>query len=170
MKELLELGLDVKQADSAGNTPLHLLLQFHQVPETPGSRRWRQATLADFEPLMQMLLDAGADVDAQNHDGDTPLVLALHGRIWDVAGFLLDKTQNPTFTTKEGYNLVHLAFVVPGSNQLELDLTDERRAFIERAVAKGVDPRQKLGGGSSLVEIAQQNGANELAEYLTQLK
>jgi ankyrin repeat protein len=170
VKELLELGLDAKQADSAGDTPLHRVLQYSQVPESPGAARWRQATLADFQPLLQMLLDAGADVDAQNHDGDTPLVLALNGRLWDVAAFLLDKTENPTFTTRQGYNLVHLAFVVPGTTQVELELTDGRRAFVDRAAAKGVDPRQKLPGGDTLVEIAQQNGANELAEYLIEVK
>ncbi len=170
VQELIRFGLDVKRADSAGNTPLHLLLQLHQVPESPGARRWRQATLADLEPTMQALLAAGADVDAVNHDGVTPLVLALQGQMWDVAVFVVEKTQKPTFTTREGNNLVHLAFVVPGSSQVALELTDGRRAYVERAVAKGVDPRQKLGGDATLVEIAQRNGATELAEYLTQLK
>jgi antitoxin component YwqK of YwqJK toxin-antitoxin module len=170
VQQLIALGLDVKQADSVGNTPLHLLLRSNQVPEVSGGARWRQATLADVEPTLQALLAAGADVDALNHDGVTPLVLALHGQMWDVAVFLLDKTQDPTFTTKEGYNLVHLAFVVPGTSQVDLALTAERRTYVERAVAKGVDPRQKLGGDASLEEIAQRNGATELAEFLIQLK
>lgn len=170
IKELIALGLDVKRADSTGNTALHLLMNFHQIPEVPGGARWRQATLADLEPTMQALLAAGADVDAVNHDGITPLVLALQGRMWDVAAFLVDKTRNPAFTTREGYNLVHLAFVVPGSSQVDLELDDGRRAYVERAVARGVDPRQALGGDASLAELAQRNGATELAEYLTQLK
>jgi len=170
VEELIGLGLDAKQADSAGNTALHLLLINDQVPEVPGGARWRQATLADYAPIMQVLLAAGADVDAPNHDGVTPLVLALQGRMFDVAAFLLDKTSNPGFTTREGYNLVHLAFVVPGTTQIDLELTDQRRAYVERAVAKGVDPGQKLGNDAPLAEIAQRNGAPELAAFLTQLK
>ncbi len=153
-----------------GETPMHLLLKANQVPEVPGGARWRQATLADFEPVLQPLLAAGAGVDAVNHDGVTPLVLALYGQMWDVAVFLLDKTSNPAFKTKEGYDLVQLAFVVPGTSQIDLELTDGRRAYLERAVAKGVDPHQKLPGDATLVEIAQRNGATELAEYLTRLK
>jgi ankyrin repeat protein len=168
--ELIGLGLDVKQADSAGNTALHLLMNLNQIPEAPGAQRWRQTTLADLEPTMQALLAAGADVDAVNHDGLTPLVLALHARMWDVAAVLVDETGNPAFTTSEGHNLIHLAFVVPGTSQIDLELTDGRRAYVERAVAKGVDPRQKLGGDAPLAEIAQRNGATELAEYLTQMK
>jgi antitoxin component YwqK of YwqJK toxin-antitoxin module len=170
VQELIALGLDAKRADSAGNTPLHLLMNLHQIPEAPGAQRWRQATLADLEPTMSALLGAGADVDAVNHDGLTPLVLALRGQLWDVAAFVVEKTEKPTFTTKEGHNLIHLAFVVSGTSQIDLELTDGRRVYVERAVARGVDPRQRLGGDASLAEIAQRNGATELAEFLTQLK
>jgi hypothetical protein len=170
VEELIALGLDVKQADSAGNTPLHLLMNLSQIPEAPGGARWRKATLADFEPTLKALLAGGADVDAVNHDGVTPLVLSLHGQMWDVAVFLVDKTQKPAFTTTEGHNLVHLAFVVPGTSQIDLELTDGRRVYVERAVAKGVDPRQNLGGDTSLAEIARRNGATELAAFLDQLK
>ncbi len=76
---LLKLGLDAKLADNTGSTPLHLLLNYREVPDkTSRYGQKRKATVADLLPLrlIQMLLDGGADPDAQTLEGLTP---AMYG-------------------------------------------------------------------------------------------
>ncbi len=171
IKQLLDLGLDANLADTSGYTPLHLLMNYYQVPdETSRYGQKRQAKLADLMPIIQLLLDAGADPDAQTFEGLTPAMLALRAKMYDVAGALLERSKNPNLTDKKGYNLIHHALLVPGLNQFNLGLTDDIRAFIELAASKGVDPMQPVGAGDTLVSLAEQNGAIDLAQFLKQLK
>ncbi len=168
LKELLALGLDAKQADARGDTPLHLLLGWTQVRDaTTGASR--KVTLADIGPSVQSLLDAGADPDAQNSQGQTPIMLAVRSDLFDVATLLLEKSKNPTLVNKQGFNLVHIAFL-DTYDRFELEPSAETRAFVELLVKKGVDPHQKIGDGDSLKQIAEKNGAIDLAQYLAGLK
>jgi ankyrin repeat protein len=147
IKQLLALGIDANQGDTTGQTALHLLMNYYQVPdETSRYGQKRQAKLADLMPMIQMLLDAGGDPDAQTYEGLTPAMLALQARMYDVAGALLERSKNPGQPDKQGLNLIHRAFLVPGmNNQFSLELTDDIRAFVELAASKGVDPRAPIG-------------------------
>jgi antitoxin component YwqK of YwqJK toxin-antitoxin module len=167
LKELLDLGLDARQADQRGYTPLHHLLRSGQVRDP--ARGWRPATLADHQPLIDMLLAAGADVDAQDHEGFTPVMLALRARMWDVATALLERSTKPELASKEGYNLIHQVFVVPGVMQVDLELTDAKKAFVEAAVKKGVDPKAKLANGDTLQQVAEKNGAIDVAKFFAEI-
>ena len=57
-RTILDLGADVNQGDDRGNTPLH------------------DAVRAGFASVVEMLAAHGADLDALNDDGQTPLTLA----------------------------------------------------------------------------------------------
>ena len=57
-RTILDLGADVNQGDDRGNTPLH------------------DAVRAGFASVVEMLAAHGADLDAMNDDGQTPLTLA----------------------------------------------------------------------------------------------
>jgi len=59
--------------DEAGNTPLHLACRSGSVE------------------IANLLIDAGADINAVNSQGMTPLRTAIHARRADVAVLLLDK-------------------------------------------------------------------------------
>lgn len=171
IKQLLALGIDAKQADHSGATPLHLLMNLHRVRDK--SSRYgqvRKATLDDLQPTLQALLDAGADPDAQNSAGMSAAMLALQGGMYDVAGALIERSRNANLADKQGRNVIHHAFLVPGLNQYQLDLTDERKAFVKLAVSKGTDPAQTVGDNISLVELSKRNGAVEFAQFLTELK
>lgn len=53
---MLKAGLDLSERDSEGNTLLHLAVSY----------RWNREKL-------QLLVDAGAKVNARNYQGETPL-------------------------------------------------------------------------------------------------
>jgi hypothetical protein len=88
---------------------------------------------------------------------------------FDVASQMLEKTKAPTATTQEGFNLVHLAFLTPDKTQFNLRLDDKVKAFVQAAVAKGVDPNQKAGENPTMKEIALQAGAVDVAQFLSSL-
>jgi antitoxin component YwqK of YwqJK toxin-antitoxin module/ankyrin repeat protein len=171
IQSLIALGIDVKQADARGNTALHRLMNYYRVPdENNRYGAMRQAQRRDLEPMIRMLVDAGADPDAQAFDGKTAMIIALQTNMYDVAEALLEISKKPGQLDKAGLNVIHHAFMVPGLNQVRLDLPDDRKAFVEKAAKMGVDPAQPMGGGDTLIDIAEQNGAIELAQFLRQLK
>ena len=78
---LLSLGADVNVKDVAGYTPLHHCAQMYS----------NDVTLA----LAQILLKAGANVDAKNRFGDTPLMYATMASKFEVIQVLLDHGADP---------------------------------------------------------------------------
>lgn len=70
---LLANGADPRAADADGNTPLH-----HAARSTdPG--------------VAALLRDAAAEIDALNHDGQSPLAIACAAGNWRLARFLLER-------------------------------------------------------------------------------
>ena len=70
---LLANGADPRAVDASGNTPLH-----HAARSTdPG--------------VAALLRDAAAEIDALNHDGQTPLAIACAAGNWRLARFLLER-------------------------------------------------------------------------------
>ncbi len=172
VKTLIELGLNAGQADNAGHTPLHrLMFQTRVTDETSRYRQKRIATFADLKPYIELLTQGGASPDDAANDGATPIMLALQNQLFDVAAELLQSSKSPNQSDREGLNLVTRVFYNPYTRQFNLNMPAEARTFIELAVSKGVDPLQPVGdGGVNLVELAEKNGAIDLAIYLKNLK
>ena len=92
---LLEQGADPTLADSAGDTALH------------GIVRYTAATMA---PLLDGLLQAGADINHQNRHGQTPLIkTAYASTVRDaVAPLLLSRGADPNRQDYRGQTLLHI--------------------------------------------------------------
>jgi ankyrin repeat protein len=56
-----------------------------------------------------MLIERGADVTAQNNDGETPLHLALQRGQVDVARMLIERGADVTAQNNDGETPLHLA-------------------------------------------------------------
>lgn len=136
LKMMLDAGADVNMKDSAGSTPIQVLCDFSmsremrrelfgkavsaiegygmKVPEWYGNMPdERNGTSVD---MLDLLLAKGADVNAPNAAGYTPLVMALKGGKNDLALALLQAGADPKINSevklgpkKVTYNPINLA-------------------------------------------------------------
>ncbi|MBI2920125.1 MAG: ankyrin repeat domain-containing protein [Planctomycetes bacterium] len=89
---LIERGADVRARDAQGNTPLHRCA----APVAQEVRSWPKANLfadgAGQVKLIERLIRGGAEVNAQNGDGHTPLdVAAMSGALEHLRVLLANK-------------------------------------------------------------------------------
>lgn len=89
---LLEHGHSVSEVDAEQNTALHLAFSDDSF-----------AAAADVLEVVKLLVPAGADVNAANGNGDTPLHLAVrHRASMDIVDYLLGNGADPRRTNKSG--------------------------------------------------------------------
>lgn len=123
-KLLQKHGVDVNVRDSLGNTALHL---------------------AKDKSIASLLINAGAELNLQNVEGDTPLqmwhvlnvenftcftgpsdrleitgLFSDHRKLLEIISLLLDAGASPNIQNKHGYNSLHSLFVYGGIAGLNL--------------------------------------------------
>jgi ankyrin repeat protein len=109
-KVLLDHRARAKTEDVGGQTPLHLVLLGHQ-----NYKSWSMSShLEQVDPgravrFAQQLLERGADVNARNKDWETPLHLASHLRLHQMARFLLNHGADVNVKNSEGKTPLQLA-------------------------------------------------------------
>ena len=87
-------GANVRAKNRRGSEPLHAA-----AFGSPGSPRWDPAAQA---ATIASLIEAGADPNAQNMDGATPLHRAVRTRCAGAVRALLDHGANPAILNKNG--------------------------------------------------------------------
>ncbi|KAM9774909.1 transient receptor potential cation channel subfamily A member 1b [Syngnathus typhle] len=85
----------INLADGACQTPLH------------------KATIFDHVDLAGYLISLGADVNAVDCKGNSPLLLATSNGAWRTVALLLSKGANVNLTDRFGCNFLHLAILQP---------------------------------------------------------
>jgi len=86
---LLMNGADVAFADSEGNTPLHFAID----------RLGEETDLEEYDPIITLLLNHNAPVNAESHKGGTPLYVACSKDLAGVVKQLLDCKGDVGLTT-----------------------------------------------------------------------
>ncbi len=129
VQTLVEHGADVNAQGDDHKTPLLLaveedmcemtraLLIYGAEPNVKNDRGMtllHRSLLGDFVPandvpgLVQLFLESGADVNAQDYDHKTPLLLAIELGMADVAQILLEHGAEPNAVNDNGQTPLHL--------------------------------------------------------------
>ena len=96
MKKLIELGANIHAKDVAGYTPLHHCLT------GMGNSITRS--------MARELLQAGADPNAQNRFGNTPLMEPVQGFDLENIKLLLEFGADPDIDDNDGVSCRHIGF------------------------------------------------------------
>lgn len=94
IEKFLAQGADVNSRDSSGHTALLLSAQYGY---------------SELDEIFTLLLNKGADIDATNADGVTPLMASTNRNDTRAAIFLLAHQANVNLRNKEGDTALHIA-------------------------------------------------------------
>ena len=153
---LLAAGADPSSAKNRRcSQPLHYAADGYL--ENPSWNAKRQVA------MIRLLLKAGANIDAQDKNGATPLHRAVRTRCAAAVKCLLEAGADPTIRNKPGSTPFHLAVqnTGRGGSGSEKARTAQReilQAFLER----GVSPTLKDAKGKSVLEWAKSDWIREI--------
>jgi hypothetical protein len=145
---LLAAGADPNAAHNHRHgRPLH-----YAADGRPGGPDWyEQAQLK----TIRCLLDAGAEIDAQDKNGATALHRAVRTRCAAATHLLLEAGANPTLKNKPGSTPLHLAVQNTGRGGSGSDAAKQaQRSIIETILARGISPTLKDGKGKTVLDCA----------------
>jgi ankyrin repeat protein len=128
---LVAAGAEVAAGNRRGAQPLH-----YAADGGPGSRRWAPATQRD---TVLRLIAAGADPNAVDLGGVTPLHRAVRNRCADAVSALLEGGADPGRPNKRGSTPMQLALTASGRGGSGSDIAKAQQAEIVRLLkATGV--------------------------------
>lgn len=106
--------------------------------------------------MMQLLLDNGADIDLQDAEGKTVLMVALIKDKFDIFSFLLEHGANPNIPNNKGITVLHFAAY------------NEKEKFAKKVLEHGADINAKLPNGSTALMLACEKGDVFIVHLLLQ--
>jgi phytoene dehydrogenase-like protein len=158
---LLAAGADANAAKNRrASSPLHYAADGYVIVD--GWDPKRQAK------TIHALIDAGADIDARDKNGASPLHRAVRTRCADVVKCLLDAGSDPGMKNKSGSTPFHLAVQDTGrGGSGAAKARAEQRRIIELFLTRGVSAKLKDGKGKSVLDCARAGWIREMLEDAT---
>ena len=158
VQALLDAGADARAANNRRrSTPLH-----YAADGFITGLAWDP--VAQIQTL-ELLLNAGAAIDAQDQNGATALHRAVRTRCAQAALYLLAAGSDPTRRNKSGSTAFHLAVQNTGRGGSGEDIARHaQRQIIEGFLARGVSVRVKDGSGKTVLECAQRNWTRDVLQ------
>ena len=142
---LLKNGVDCDAAGGEG-TALHLLAMKVEDEESP--------------EVAKQVIERGANLDIQNRDGETAVMVAIRKKNKSVLELLLGAKANLEATNGEGKNALWLALQSD-------DKHEESDSIASLLIAAGADPSSLCNGdGDSLLHSLASVGKEEAGLYL----
>ena len=112
---------------------------------------------------IRCLLDAGANINAQDKNGAAPLHRAVRTRGAAAVKCLLEAGADPSLKNKPGSTAFHLAGQNTGHGGTGSEASKIRqREIIKEFLSSGVSVKQKDGKGKSVLDCAQSGWIREL--------
>lgn len=158
---LLQHGADVRTRSEVRKTVYNLggnRSAGNASPDTPlaeiplgGSTPLLFAARSNDVASAKLLVAAGADVNDVEADGNTALIIAVHGGNASVASFLLDQKANPN-AMPLGYSALHAAVLRGYLADRDLRSTDPAAGLplVKALLAHGADPNARVAKGTRL--------------------
>jgi ankyrin repeat protein len=150
---LLAAGADVNAAGKhRGGRPLH-----YAADGSPERDAKRQVA------MLRLLLDAGADIHAQDKNGATPLHRAVRTRCAEAVKYLLKAGADATIRNKPGSTAFHLAVQNTGRGGSGAERAKAaQREIIRLFLEHGVSAKLKDARGKSVLEWARSDDIREV--------
>ncbi|BFZ21689.1 hypothetical protein BsWGS_24728 [Bradybaena similaris] len=135
VKELLEEGADVHMKDNNENAALHhLLIKFPRDNYDVKARD--HFNLQKAEDILTSLLDAGSNVNCQNSEGLSPLMLVAKKCKSSLMSILLNAGANVNAICKNNHSQTAISFV---SETLDIDVENDNVLCIESLLERGAN-------------------------------
>jgi hypothetical protein len=153
---LLAVGADPNAAHNHRRSgPLH-----YAADGCPGSAHWNAD---DQVRTIERLLDAGAEINAQDKNGAAALHRAVRTRCAAAVKLLLQRGADPLLKNKPGSTPFHLAVqnTGRGGSGNEAAITGQRE-IIEQFLALGLKPTLKNSAGKTVLDSAQSDWIRDL--------
>jgi len=155
-KLLLKAGANPGAAENhRRSVPLHYAADGYIV-----SKLWNEKKQV---AMIRLLLKAGAEINAQDKNGATPLHRAVRTRCAAAVKCLLDAGAGTTIKNKPGSTAFHLAVQNTGRGGSGADIAKAaQREIIQEFLARGISPKVKDANGKSVVDWARADWVREM--------
>ena len=180
---LIERGAEVDARSNSGSSPLHRAAQastkggyqawfFNNACDTDYDRVRRGAEDLRKRSLQitQLLLDTGAQVDARDENGNTPLTVAAKGNVRpEIIQLLIEKGAEVNALNNDGSTPLIVA--AQGAGTQFRDWNNHLTPFhiVELLLDKGANPLAKDASGMKAIDYARNNKALENTHALNKL-
>jgi hypothetical protein len=156
VRRLIAAGADPNAAGNHRRSgPLHYAADGYIICPV-WNPKWQVKTI-------EVLLDAGAVIDAQDKNGAAPLHRAVRTRCAAAVRFLLQSGAKPTLKNKPGSTPFHLAVQDTGRGGSGAEEARvEQRQIIKEFLARGISTELTDGNGKSVLECARSSWIREL--------
>jgi len=157
-KLLLKAGANPNSAENHRRSrPLHYAADGYII-----SKLWNEKNQV---AMIRLLLKAGAEINAQDKNGATPLHRAVRTRCSAAVKCLLDVGADAMIKNKPGSTAFHLAVQNTGRGGSGADIAKEaQREIIQVFLARGISPKVKDENGKSVASWAKSEWIRELLE------